>query len=396
MKHCCSGIYDAFEKVRVGNLWPEKQDVWFDYHDGYHEKENPDETLAFTIRTSLGQAGVHRAHFLNQLVGLFPKEMSHFGKRLERLEKEGKSGRWKMKFEDGSCAVADAVIGCDGIKSRVRQLMFGEDHPCAKPTYTHKYAYRSLTSMEEAVKAVGEEKAKNACMHVSAFALHNPDERFTVLMFLQMGPGGHMLTFPVNHGKTLNVVAFKTNPDDWPDHEHLTRPAKREDALRDFEGYGHDVISLLNLCKPELDCWAIFHLADNPVPTFAKGSVCLIGDAAHATSPHHGAGAGFCIEDAAILADLLADKRVKTAKDLEAAFATFDEVRRDRGQWLPPSSQHIGNCYEWIAEGVGEDFEKIEREINIRNSIVADVDVPGMCKEAQDRLSSRLQYQGRL
>lgn len=165
MKHCHQGVYEAFEKVRVGNLWPNKQDVWFDYHDGYHDKPS-EETLAFTIRTQLGQAGVHRAHYLNELVNLFPSERSHFGKRLEGLEKDG-DGRWRMRFVDGSSAVADAVIGCDGIKSKVRSLMFGEDHPCARPTYTHKYAYRGLTNMEDAVKAVGEEKAKTACMHVS-------------------------------------------------------------------------------------------------------------------------------------------------------------------------------------------------------------------------------------
>ncbi|EME77310.1 uncharacterized protein MYCFIDRAFT_72425 [Pseudocercospora fijiensis CIRAD86] len=374
MEHCHPGIFEAFEKVRVSNLWPSKKTVWFDYHDGYHDKSSS-ETFAFSIRTKLGQAGVHRAHFLNELVGLFPAERSHFGKRLEGLERE-EDGRWRLRFVDGSSAVADAVIGCDGIKSKVRVLMFGEEHPCARPTYTHKYAYRGLTDMEDAVKAVGEEKAKTACMH--------------------MGPGGHLLTFPVNKGKTVNIVAFKTNPEDWPDHDRLVRRANRDDALRDFQDYGHDVLSLLKLCKPDLDVWGIFHLADHPVPSFAKGSICLVGDAAHATSPHHGAGAGFCIEDAAILADLLADKRVKTREHVEAVFAAFDDVRRDRGQWLPPSSQHIGNCYEWIAEGVGEDFEKIETEINVRNGIIADVDIPGMCRDARECLTQRLQASGRL
>lgn len=199
-----------------------------------------------------------------------------------------------------------------------------------------------------------------------------------------------MLTFPVNHGKILNIVAFHTSDEDWPDYNKLTRSATREDALKDFEGYGHDVISLLNLCKANLDVWAIFHLGDNPLPHFAQGSVCLIGDAAHATSPHHGAGAGFCIEDSAVLADLLADKNVKTQKDIEAAFATFDEQRRDRGHFLVQTSAHIGNCYEWLADGIGEDFSKIEHEINTRNSKIADVDVPQMCLDAKAQLQIRI------
>jgi salicylate hydroxylase len=72
-----------------------------------------------------------------------------------------------MSFADGTTASADAVIGCDGIKSRVRQLVVGLDHPSAHPTYSYKYAYRGMVPMEKAVEAVGEEKARNATMHVS-------------------------------------------------------------------------------------------------------------------------------------------------------------------------------------------------------------------------------------
>lgn len=73
-----------------------------------------------------------------------------------------------------------------------------------------------------------------------------------------MGPNAHMLTFPVDHGKTLNMVAFKTNSEPWPDAQRLTRPAKRERALEDYEGFGPNVIKLLNLTKPDLDVVSIW------------------------------------------------------------------------------------------------------------------------------------------
>lgn len=363
MKKCHDGIYQAFEKVCTRNSWESKQKVWFDYLDGFDkslEKAGHQEA-AFTISNSLGQNGVHRAYFLDEMVKLLPSEKAVFGKRLKTIS-EGKNGKQVMHFEDGSQAEADAIIGCDGIKSRVRQIMFGEKHPCAFPTYTHKYAYRGLVPMEKAVEAIGEERAKNACMH--------------------MGPGSHVLTFPVNHGQILNIVAFHTNDDDWPDYQRLTRPAKREDALKDFEGYGPNVTALLKLTKPDLDCWAIFDLGENPVPRFNKGRVCIVGDAAHATSPHHGAGAGFCIEDSAVMATLLADDRVQSAADLETAFSAFDASRRERSQWLVQSSRFIGDTYEWRAEGVGSDFQKIEQEINRRNGIIANVDIEQMCQDA--------------
>jgi salicylate hydroxylase len=67
-----------------------------------------------------------------------------------------------------------------------------------------------------------------------------------------MGQGSHVLTFPVNHGQKLNIVAFHTTPDDWEDHERTTKMASREDAFRDFAGFGKDVQSLLKLADPEL------------------------------------------------------------------------------------------------------------------------------------------------
>lgn len=366
MKAIHPGVYEAFQRVCTGNGWESKRDVWFDYIDG---TEGNDSEVAFTIRTSLGQNGVHRAHYLDELVKLLPADKAQFGKRLQHIE-EGEDGKLVMSFKDGSKATADAVIGCDGIKSRVRQIIVGEDHPSAHPSYTHKYAYRGLVPMEKAIEAIGEERAQNSYMF--------------------MGPDGHVLTFPVAGGKQLNIVAFRTTEDEWPDFERLTRRAKQEDALRDFKGYGHNVTSLLKLTNKELDVWAIFDTGAHPVPQFFKGRICVTGDAAHATSPHHGAGAGFCVEDSLVMAELLADENVQGRSQLEAVFATFDKVRRERSHWLVQSSRFIGDCYEWRAEGVGRDFKKIEHEINERVSKIGDVDVAEFVATARKDLLVRI------
>lgn len=96
------------------------------------------------------------------------------------------------------------------------------------------------------------------------------------------------------------------------------------------------------------------------------------------------------------MAELLADDRVQSTKDVEAVFATFDEVRRERGHWLVQSSNRVGNCYEWLADGVGEDFAKIEEEINRRNGVIANVDVSKMCQEAKEHLTKTLETGGKL
>jgi salicylate hydroxylase len=90
------------------------------------------------------------------------------------------------------------------------------------------------------------------------------------------------------------------------------------------------------------------------------------------------------------MAELLAEELLQSSKDLEAVFAAFDTSRKKRGQWLVQSSRRIGDCYEWRAEGVGNDFKKIEAEINERNGIIANVDLTEMCAQAREELGRKL------
>lgn len=271
---------------------------------------------------------------------------------------------------DGTTAKADAVIGTDGIKSTVRQLILGNDNPASHATYTHKYAYRGLIPMQEAIDAIGEDNATNAKLH--------------------MGPNGHVLTFPINGGKTMNVVAFFTNSDDWPNPQKLTLPTHRENAQRDFAGFGTTVSAIIDLLKDDLDCWAIFDMNDHPASTYTKGRLVISGDAAHATSPHHGSGAGFAIEDSAVLAELLATPGADTPAGLRKAFAVFDQSRRERTEWLVDSSRRAGDLYEGRAEGVGKDFAKIEKELRERYEKIWFGDIENMIQEARGMLQQTL------
>lgn len=121
-----------------------------------------------------------------------------------------------------------------------------------------------------------------------------------------------------------------------------------------------------------------------------KGRILISGDAAHATSPHKGAGAGLAIEDSAVLSELVADERVQTLADLEIAFDVFNKVRIERGQWLVKASRRAGDLYEWRAEGVGKDFKKIEDEINWSNAVIAEANVRQLCSEAKSVLTLKM------
>jgi len=106
-----------------------------------------------------------------------PADIARFNKRLEAVVDDtgstGGGGSLVLRFADGSTARADAVVGCDGIKSRTRALVVGETSPEAKCAYSHKYAYRGLVPMDRAIEALGEERAQNACMWVSPTPSHH-------------------------------------------------------------------------------------------------------------------------------------------------------------------------------------------------------------------------------
>lgn len=207
-----------------------------------------------------------------------------------------------------------------------------------------------------------------------------------------MGQDGHVLTFPVNHGQTMNVVAFKVDPGEWPSSTRLTLPSKKEDVYRDFKDFGATVHKIIDMLEPQLDCWGIFDTGDHPMPYYNKGRVVVVGDAGHATSPHHGAGAGMCIEDSAIMAELLADPRVAENghKGLAAAFQAYSEQRLERTQWLVQSSRRISDLYEWRAEGVGRDIKRIEQECRERCEKIWSGQVSEYINEAKELLGKAL------
>lgn len=167
MRICDEDMIAAFGRVATGNQWDSKRGVFFDIYDGTADAPAFELPPLFTIlgHQAQGHGGCHRARLLDELVRLLPKDAAQFNKRLEGLVE--RAGKVLLTFQDGSTAEADAVVGCDGIKSKTRELMVGETHPAAKCGYTHKYAYRGLIPMEDAIKALGEEKAVNSSLWVS-------------------------------------------------------------------------------------------------------------------------------------------------------------------------------------------------------------------------------------
>lgn len=170
---------------------------------------------------------------------------------------------------------------------------------------------------------------------------------------LDLGNHGHVLMTPIEQGKVVNIVVYFTKEDGRWNDEAWVRPATKEEMLASFRGWSEPVKNILSLIeKPDL--WALFdHL---PAATYyRKGKLCLLGDSAHASTPHHGAGAGMAVEDALILSRLLAS--IGSVGELESTFAAYDAVRRPRSQRLVASSRKTGEVYDFEDEIIGDNMK---------------------------------------
>lgn len=108
--------------------------------------------------------------------------------------------------------------------------------------------------------------------------------------------------------------------------------------------------------------WPLFHHPDTP--TYFKGRIGLLGDAAHASSPSQAAGAGQGLEDALILSKILG--MVRSKDQFETALEVYDEIRRPRAQAVVRQSAEVGLAYYLIDPRFGDDLVKITEEANTR------------------------------
>ncbi|KAK3073508.1 hypothetical protein LTR53_004847 [Teratosphaeriaceae sp. CCFEE 6253] len=345
-------IHAGFLKCATNNGWEDRRNFWFSFRKGEVSACAAAEefgTRFFDLWCETGQSSVHRARFLDELVALVPEGVAHFGKRLDEVLDNGEQGV-ELRFADGTTATHSALIGCDGIKSKVRLAVLGADHEAAHAVFSGKYAYRGLVPMHLAAATLGDELARNSQMY--------------------LGQGGHILTFPIEQGATMNVVAFSTKEDGRWDQPEWVVPLDREAMYTDFAGWVPATRKILGLMQKP-DIWALFHHL--PAPTYFKGRVCILGDAAHASTPHNGAGAGQAIEDALCMSRVLAE--VYRAQDLPRAFAAFDTVRRPRSQRQVRVAAESGWLYDLQAPGIEGDWEKVREKLGSKQTWIWEHDL---------------------
>ncbi len=184
----------------------------------------------------------------------------------------------ELQLDDGLEVEGDALIGADGLWSRVRTQLLND----GPPRVAGHLAYRALLPQASLPAALRSQQ-------VTAW----------------LGPRLHVVQYPVRGGEWLNVVAIvhghvQGGLEDW---DHGANAADLRAVL------GQTCSDLRALIEAVPD-WRLWVLCDRPpvaaAEQMARGRVALLGDAAHPMRPYLAQGAGMAIEDAAELARQLA------------------------------------------------------------------------------------------
>ncbi len=154
------------------------------------------------------------------------------------------------------------------------------------------------------------------------------------------------------------------------------------------------------------DVWALFD--HPPAPTYYKGRFALLGDAAHASTPHQGAGAGQAskkspspslsykqvaaaeattVEDAFTLSNILGS--ITSPIEIENAFRAYDAVRRPRSQKVVETSREAAAIYDFEDEKLGVDLDLIKRTLETRFDWIWNEDLPAQLKRAMDVMKEK-------
>ncbi|GGN22622.1 FAD-dependent monooxygenase [Streptomyces fuscichromogenes] len=182
-----------------------------------------------------------------------------------------REGHAEVTFADGEVLTARLLVGADGIRSRARHLI-----DAGPPRFSGHVAYRGASVRSQ----LGPELAADD-------------------VTLWIGPGIHLMQYPVRRGELYNQVAVYERP------AGAREPRGEVEELRAAFSVAHPrVREYVALLDPHRD-WPVYDR--EPLPTWTTAHTALLGDAAHAMLQYLGQGACQALEDAVALGDAVSD-----------------------------------------------------------------------------------------
>lgn len=283
-------------------------------------------SLFRTEANGLKIISIHRARLQEVLCSHLLKDQLVLGKEFETYEDLGDS--IAAGFQDGTTETSDIILAADGIHSRVRQTIF----PDSRIRYSGQTSWRGVAEVEM------DEGYKASCIEAwgdqrrFGFSVIAPDKVYWFAV--RNAPKGmqddksslkkHLLDMFKAFPGTVQKIIAATND------ERIIRT---------------DIIDL----EP-LDCWH-------------ERRICLLGDAAHATTPNMGQGGAQGVEDAYYIARILNKTHV-----YKEAFHTFETMRRSKVNQIVRNSWYLGKMAH---SRIGQPLIKMLQRITPEN-VIAD------------------------
>jgi 2-polyprenyl-6-methoxyphenol hydroxylase-like FAD-dependent oxidoreductase len=227
-------------------------------------------------------------------------------KKVLRFEDPG--GHVVAYMESGERVEGCALVGADGLWSRVRNQLLGD----AKPRVSGHIAYRAVLPRAEV-----------------------PDDLWQNNVVLWAGPKTHLVHYPLRRGELYNLVAV-FHSDKYEEGWNVY--GDPEELNQKFAAERPEVKRLL----AKINAWKMWVLCDRePVREWSKGRVTLLGDAAHPTLQYMAQGANMAIEDAVVLAAYAE----LSGGDWAKAFRWYQDTRYLRTARVQITSRYYGDIY---------------------------------------------------
>ena len=214
-----------------------------------------------------------------------------------------KGARVEVTLNDGTRADYDLVVGADGIFSKVRERVF-PDAP--RPMFTGQVVYRLL-----AERPSGFDRS-----------------------YFYMGADGKVGFSPVSSTHMYMFLLHAVAGDPWIDPKD--QPQRLYDAMEGYGGVVPEIRATVRTSNAHTVNYRPLEALLLAAPWY-RGRVVLIGDAAHATTPHLASGAGMAIEDGVVLAEEL-----RSQPTLEQALQHFMSRRFERCRLVVENSVRLG------------------------------------------------------
>jgi salicylate hydroxylase len=233
------------------------------------------------------------------------EDVSAHAKGLTVIQRSGTARREELAL---------ALIGADGIWSAVRHHLL----PDLQPRFSGLIAWRGTLDTTQL-----------------------PREYTSRRVQLWMGPGAHLVTYPISGARRINVVAVV--PGQWNRPGWSERGEDNEIKTAFVSAGWHAIPRMLVGAVDAWRKWALFTIPGGG--QWSDGAVALLGDAAHAMLPFAAQGAAMAIEDAAVLAKCLAGRQNEGTASLAAALQRYERLRRPRVVRVQHTARQLGRIY---------------------------------------------------